>query len=218
MHYDLVLDVSPNLNSNLCHERNGNNQGSNHRTKKGEHCNQSPEVKKVSDNATDSSNSNKIVCAKSMKKLVKQTFSVENADSKKKQTHLSNFHNAIQYKMYHCQICFEAWPVKGKNKSKQTNYICQRCTSDKKSPKKFSSQNQMIPSSIPIELQVFNTNRRNAYCTSSPYNECLCKTRGTTRFFRTLYKFTTTAFRISSITTKAPQACVTLTSNYEGKR
>lgn len=88
-----------------------------------------------------------------MKKLVKQTFSVENADSKKKQTHLSNFHNAIQYKMYHCQICFEAWPVKGKNKSKQTNYICQRCTSDKKSPKKFSSQNQMIPSSIPIELQ-----------------------------------------------------------------
>ena len=36
-----------------------------------EHCNQSPEVKKVSDNATDSSNSNKIVCAKSMKKLVK---------------------------------------------------------------------------------------------------------------------------------------------------
>ena len=153
VHYDLVLDVSPKLNSNLCHERNGNNQGSNHRTKKGEHCNQSPEVKKVSDNATDSSNSNKIVCAKSMKKLVKQTFSVENADSKKKQTHLSNFHNAIQYKMYHCQICFEAWPVKGKNKSKQTNCICQRCTSDKKSPKKFSSQNQMIPSSIPIELQ-----------------------------------------------------------------
>ena len=47
VHYDLVLDVSPILNLNRCRKRNGNNQSSNHRTKKGEHCNQIPEVKKL---------------------------------------------------------------------------------------------------------------------------------------------------------------------------
>ena len=33
------------------------------------------------------------------------------------------------------------------------HYICQRCSSDKKVPKKFSAGNQMIPSCIPNELQ-----------------------------------------------------------------
>lgn len=41
---------------------------------------------------------------------------------------------------------------KGKVRSK-TTYICHRCSSDKKVPKKFSAGNQMIPSSIPNELQ-----------------------------------------------------------------
>ena len=83
-----------------------------------------------------------------------------NAGNKKKwkidvdsaQKHLSNFHKSIQYNMYQCKICFEAWLLKGKVKSKNA-YICQRCSSDKKIPKKFSAGNQMIPSCIPNELQ-----------------------------------------------------------------
>ena len=43
------------------------------------------------------------------------------------QKHLSNFHKSIQYNMYQCKICFEAWPLKGKVKSK-TTYICHRCS------------------------------------------------------------------------------------------
>ena len=65
---------------------------------------------------------------------------------------MCNFHKSIQYSMYQCKICFEAWPVKGKVRSKSA-YICQRCSSDKKTPKKFSAGNQMIPSCIPNELQ-----------------------------------------------------------------
>jgi hypothetical protein len=33
------------------------------------------------------------------------------------------------------------------------NYVCSQCSRDKKSPKKFSVENLMIPSSVPHELQ-----------------------------------------------------------------
>ena len=97
---------------------------------------------------------------KSIKKA-QHTSDMTNAGNKEKQTidvsaqkHLSNLHKAIQYNMYQCKICFEAWPLKGKVKSKSA-YICKRCSSDKQIPKKFSAGNQMIPSCtcIPNELQ-----------------------------------------------------------------
>ena len=47
-------------------------------------------------------------------------------------------------------MCFEAWPLKSKPK---TPYVCSRCSRDKKSPKKFSVENSMIPSSVPDELK-----------------------------------------------------------------
>ena len=63
-----------------------------------------------------------------------------------------NFHKSMLYFMYKCTVCHEVWPVKSKSRSPQT-YICFRCMRDKKSPKKFSIQNSMIPSPVPLELQ-----------------------------------------------------------------
>ena len=110
----------------------------------------------VSSQNTDSDE----IHVKSIKKKAQHTSGMTNSGNKKKweidvdsaQKHLSNFHKSIQYNMYQCKICFEAWPLKGKVKSKNA-YICQRCSSDKKIPKKFSAGNQMIPSCIPNELQ-----------------------------------------------------------------
>ena len=58
----------------------------------------------------------------------------------------------MEYSIYQCTICLEAWPLKSKPKS-ASNYVCSRCARDKQNPKKFSKQNAMIPSSVPPELQ-----------------------------------------------------------------
>ena len=65
---------------------------------------------------------------------------------------MRKFHNSIKYTVYHCSICQEAWPLKAKPKS-YPNYTCSRCTRDKSAPKKFSTENSMIPSPVPKELQ-----------------------------------------------------------------
>ena len=40
-----------------------------------------------------------------------------------------------------------------KRKDKLNSYVCLRCSRDKSVPKKFSSDNNMIPSTVPLELQ-----------------------------------------------------------------
>ncbi len=65
-------------------------------------------------------------------------------------TNINKFHKSVQYIVSHCTVCQEAWPLKSKPRSP---YVCSRCSRDKKSPKKFSCENSMIPSPIPHELQ-----------------------------------------------------------------
>lgn len=64
---------------------------------------------------------------------------------------IAKFHKSNDYFISKCTVCKEAWPLKSKPKS-PTEYICSRCSRDKKSPKKFSCQNSMIPSPVPGEL------------------------------------------------------------------
>ncbi len=65
-------------------------------------------------------------------------------------TNIKKFHKSVQYIVSHCTVCQEAWPLKSKPRSP---YVCSRCSRDKKSPKKFSCENSMIPSPVPHELQ-----------------------------------------------------------------
>ena len=62
----------------------------------------------------------------------------------------NKFNKSVQYIVSQCTECQEAWPLKSKPR---TPYTCSRCSRDKKSPKKFSNENSMIPSSVPHELQ-----------------------------------------------------------------
>jgi hypothetical protein len=55
-------------------------------------------------------------------------------------------------KKFQFSICHEAWPLKSKPRS-CTGYVCSQCSRDKKSPKKFSFENSMIPSSVPQQLK-----------------------------------------------------------------
>ena len=65
-------------------------------------------------------------------------------------TNINKFHKSVNFSISQCTICQEAWPLKSKPRSP---YICSRCSRDKKSQKKFSCENSMIPSHIPHELQ-----------------------------------------------------------------
>ena len=67
------------------------------------------------------------------------------------QNNLTKFHKSVNYFMHQCTICKETWPLSCHSRS--TNYICSRCSRDKKTPKKFSVENSMIPSPIPPHLQ-----------------------------------------------------------------
>ena len=63
---------------------------------------------------------------------------------------INKFHKSVQYTVSQCTVCQEAWPLKSKPRSP---YVCSGCSRDKKSPKKFSSENSMIPSPVPNELK-----------------------------------------------------------------
>ena len=65
-------------------------------------------------------------------------------------TKINKFHKSVKYIVSHCTVCQEAWHLKTKPK---TPYVCSRCCRDKKSPKKFSSENSRVPSKVPHELQ-----------------------------------------------------------------
>ncbi len=65
---------------------------------------------------------------------------------------MKQFHESIQYSIFQCTICKEAWPIISKLKS-LNSYVCSRCLMDKNTPKKLSNDNAMIPDSVPLELQ-----------------------------------------------------------------
>ena len=65
---------------------------------------------------------------------------------------ISNFHKSISYFVFKCTVCHEAWPLKSRPRIPHL-YLCSRCSRDKKSPKEFSVENEMIPSPVPPQLQ-----------------------------------------------------------------
>ena len=67
---------------------------------------------------------------------------------------MKKFHNSLKMVITQCNICKEAWPVSESSKMlKIEEYTCMRCKRDKKVPKKFSFENNMVPSKVPRELQ-----------------------------------------------------------------
>ena len=63
-------------------------------------------------------------------------------------SNIDMFHNSNIYTVYQCSVCREVWPMKFRPKI-ANQYQCSRCTNDKQQPKKFSKENDMIPSLVP---------------------------------------------------------------------
>ena len=67
---------------------------------------------------------------------------------------MDKFHKEVRKQIMQCTVCFEAWPINATSrKIDMSPYVCARCVRDTGTPKKFSSENGMIPSKVPPELQ-----------------------------------------------------------------
>ena len=64
---------------------------------------------------------------------------------------MMKFHKSVHYTIFQCKICYQAWPQK--SRKQLFKYVCLACSRDKQQPKRFSKENNVIPSSVPKELQ-----------------------------------------------------------------
>ena len=68
-------------------------------------------------------------------------------------TNMEKFHKSMKLKIALCVVCCEAWPLPlNSRKQKLKTFVCSRCTRDQGNVKKFSAENNMIPSPVPKEL------------------------------------------------------------------
>ena len=65
---------------------------------------------------------------------------------------MRKFHLSLRQQIVQYSICYEAWPRKETDKNSK-EFVCTRCLRDKGFPKKFSHENNMIPSTVPLELE-----------------------------------------------------------------
>ena len=70
------------------------------------------------------------------------------------QKNMSSFHKSMKMTTVQCPICYEAWPMRS-FPQKTYNYVCSRCSRNKKNSKKFSKDNGMVSSPVPPELTGF---------------------------------------------------------------
>ena len=54
---------------------------------------------------------------------------------------MKQFHKSVQYCIFQCTVCKEAWPITSKPKC-PGSYLCSHCSRDKNMPKKFSDAKQ----------------------------------------------------------------------------
>ena len=88
--------------------------------------------------------------------------------------------------MEQCVICKEAWPLTKQRSDSLSdeNYTCTRCKRVKLFRKKFSRENHMIPSSVPLELQGLSQFEEMLIARAFPVIHVYTKPRGSQRAYK----------------------------------
>ena len=91
---------------------------------------------------------------------------------------LKKFHEKLKtFCIRQCVVCKEAWPnISGD--------MCTRCKRDKILPRKFSNENNMIPSPVPPQLQGLTQVEEMLIARAFPVMNVYCKPRGGQRAYR----------------------------------
>ena len=99
------------------------------------------------------------VIRKGKKKIKTNAFNVNSKtneyflDQDNAKEQMKDFHLSLRKVIIQCDVCHEAWPNTLHSENYNKTYTCGRCLRDKKEPKKFSFENDMIPALLPNELQ-----------------------------------------------------------------
>ena len=68
---------------------------------------------------------------------------------------MRKFHLSLRRQIVQCSICYEAWPQKETDKNSK-EFVWTACFRDKGFPRKFSYENNVIPSAVPLKLENLN--------------------------------------------------------------
>ena len=96
---------------------------------------------------------------------------------------MHKFHDSMKMEINQCMICKEAWPKEVSSK-KEENFTCLRCKRDKGTPKKFSSENSMIPSAVPEPLVGLTQIEEMLIARAFPVMQVYTKPRGGQRAYK----------------------------------
>ena len=129
---------------------------------------QTPDIQ-ISNNENDFGN--ETTCSE---ELHQQKSSLEN---------MKKFHKSLKFQIYQCGVCHEAWPLKTKGKN-TVSYTCSCCVRNKNIPKKFSTENSMIPSPVPKELQGLTQFEEMLIARAFPVMRVYTKPRGGQRAYK----------------------------------
>ena len=124
--------------------------------------------------------------AKSSNKGEKAKFSNNHPEVFKLGENMRSFHKSLEMTIMQCNVCFEAWPLSNSTKASQSEYVCRRCKIDKKVPKKFSSENNMIPSKVPFPLQNLTQVEEMLIARAFPVLQVYTKPRGGQRYIKVI--------------------------------
>ena len=111
------------------------------------------------------------------------TCSEELYQQKSSRENMKKFHKSLKFQIYQCGVCHEAWPLKTKPKN-TISYTCSRCLRDNNIPKKFSTENSMLPSPIPRELQCLTQFEEMLIARAFPVIHVYTKPRGGQRAYK----------------------------------
>jgi len=130
---------------------------------------------------------------------------------------MKKFHKSLKFQIYQCAVCHEAWPLKTKPKN-TVSYTYSRSLRDKNIPKKVSTENSIIPSPIPKELQGLTQFEEMLIARAFPVMHVYTKPRGGQRAYKGhVITFPQDVQQLADILPKSPKNLPVIIFNINGK-
>lgn len=142
-----------------------------------------------------------ILCAKEREERLIDSPIHEQTQAKH---NIDMFHNSNIYTVYQCSLCQEAWPINFTPRL-HNQYQWSRCTNDKELPKTFSKENDMIPSSVPPQLEGLTRVEEMLIARALPIMRVYIKPGGQRGYSGTFYQSSTKCSRTSTFFAKIPK-------------
>ena len=143
-------------------------------------------------------------------KLHEQRWALEN---------MHKFHKSMKMIITQCTVCKEAWPLTCNSKlCNSPDYMCLRCKRDNGSPRKFSFENNMVPSKVPAALQGLTQVEEMLIARAFPVIQVYTKPRGGQRAYKGhVITFPQDIQQLANILPRVPEEIPIILFKFSGK-